>query len=502
MADRRPRVVYVVVDGMTTEAFEQATGSGRAPALAAIRERGSYVRDAVAVFPTITPAATASLVTGEVPARHGIPGMCWYDRDARRFVNYGQSPRAAICNGMGRLVRDFLVNMNSRHLSPDVSTLHESLDALGCTTASINYLIFRGPHVLETRPSPIQRLLFRRHIPQGLPGPKEHYFADLINGASNACSGVLGVRGFDKRMAATDAYAACVTRELLEREAADMILFYLHENDHLSHRNGPASQIDNLAEADRHVAHVLETYGSWGATLDRVGFVVTADHAQSPVSDEEDHIVDLGQVLCEFDQARPGRRTEDLEEHEIAVCGNGRVAFLYLARAHRDRLFAPVVDTLREHPGIDQLMWRDGEHGYVVVSPRGELRFRQVGEGGVADPRGNRWEVRGELGVVSGIVEEGCLRTPEYPLALWRIKSALDLARTGDVVATMRLTWECKDLAGGDHRGGGDHASLHAQDSLIPFVSTLEDPPLHPSTVDVAPHIVSHFEKALAGARR
>jgi hypothetical protein len=29
----------------------------------------------------------------------------------------------------------------------------------------------------------------------------------------------------------------------------------------------------------------------------------------------------------------------------------------------------------------------------------------------------------------------------------------------------------------------------------VPFLSTLGDPPLHPSTVDVAPHILRHFER-------
>jgi hypothetical protein len=113
----------------------------------------------------------------------------------------------------------------------------------------------------------------------------------------------------------------------------------------------------------------------------------------------------------------------------------------------------------------------------------------------VADERGNTWRIEGELGAVSGVVEENVVRTPEYPLALWRIKSALDLKRIGDVVATVKLTWECKDLAGGDHRGGGDHASLHAQDSMVPFLSTLSSPPLHPATVDVAPRIVEHFRR-------
>jgi hypothetical protein len=488
------RVVFVVIDGMGTEAFEQVVASGRAPALSFLRSNSTYVRDSVAMFPSITPAATASLLTGEVPARHGIPGMCWYDRDAQRFVNYGQSFRAAAVQGMKRMVYDFLVNMNSRHLNPEVRTLHEALHEMGCVSASINFMVFRGPFEKSLERNLLQRLLLPwRKTPEALPGPKEHYFADIITGPSNACGGVLKVHGFEKRMAATDAYAACVTRDLLLQNAADMILFYLHENDHLSHRRGPQSQIDNLAKADGHVAEVLGAYGSWEETLERVGFVVTADHSQSPVSDERDHILDIGQVLGEFEQVRPGKR-EEFEDRDIAVCGNGRVAFVYLNESRRGFLHPAVVDTLVRCEGIDQVMWRDGST-YCVRTCRTSLRFELTHGDGVVDERGSAWRFEGDLAAVSGIVEENLLRTPEYPLALWRIKSALDLKRVGDIVVTMKLTWECKDLAGGDHRGGGDHASLHAQDSVVPFLSTLSSPPLHPATVDVAPHIIDHFRR-------
>ena len=99
------KVVFIVIDGMRTDAFEQAAASGHAPALAFLRRRGHYVRDSVATFPSITPAATATLITGEVPARHGIPGMCWYDRHEQRFVNYGQSRQVAMREGVGQVVR-------------------------------------------------------------------------------------------------------------------------------------------------------------------------------------------------------------------------------------------------------------------------------------------------------------------------------------------------------------------------------------------------------------
>ncbi|MQB01220.1 MAG: hypothetical protein GEU78_13165 [Actinobacteria bacterium] len=489
------RVVYIIIDGMSTEAFEQATSSGRAPALAFIKERGHYVRDSVAVFPTITPAATSSLVTGEVPARHGIPGMCWYDRQAARYVNYGQSPRAALIQGVKQVVRDYMHNLNQEHLSKDVSTIHESLDRLGLTTASINFMVFRGPHKQELRPGLFKRMLFRKPLPDYVYGPKEHYFADVLEGsADGVCRSMLSKRGLEERMKATDAWAACVTRDLLERRAADMILFYLHENDHMSHRNGPASQTENIIAEDEHVAYVLDAFDSWEQACDEVGFVITADHAQSPVSDEEEHILEPAEMLDDFKLLRPKRGKERMDGRDLAAAGNGRVGFFYLNQDRAKKLHRPVTDTLLSCDGIDQVMWRERD-GYVVASDRGRVWFNQANYEGLVDERGNKWRYEGDLAAIDGIVEENQIRTPEYPLAMWRIKSALDLDRIGDVVATTSLTYELRDLGGADHKGGGDHASLHVQDSMVPFVSTLDEPPFHPSTVDVAPHIVKHFER-------
>ena len=492
------RVVYIVVDGLNVDALEQAIGTGRAPAFAFLKNQSSYVRDSVAVFPTITPVATASLVTGEIPAKHRIPGMCWYDRDAQRFVNYGQSPRAAVVEGMKQIVHDALFNLNCRHLSPDVQTIHEVLGDMGLVTSSINFMIFRGPHMHETNPNLVEKMLLRKAMPEKLPGPKEHYFADVIVGPANACDSSLPKRGLEKRMKATDGFAACVTRGLLEKEAADMILFYLHENDHVSHKDGPASQVDNVADADAHVAYVLDTYGSWEETVDKVGFVLTADHSQTPISSEDDHIVDFTEVLDDFSQIRPHRGKEKFGDKDVAVAGNGRVLFTYLNEDRREALLPQVAATLSQSEAVDQVMWRDGD-AFVVDSERGRLRFWQADGSGdtVVDEREGKWAYQGELGAVGGVIEDGRIRTPEYPLAMWRIKSALDLDRMGDIVSTMKLTYEAIDLGGGDHRGGGDHASLHVQDSLVPFMSTLADPPLRPTTVDVMPHIVDHFERTL-----
>jgi hypothetical protein len=448
----------------------------------------------VAVFPTITPAATASLVTGAVPARHRVPGMCWYDREAQRFVNYGQSPRAAVVEGIKQVVNDVLFNLNNRHLSPNVETIHERLSGLGLTTASMNFMVFRGPHEHEVDKGIVKRAFLRKAIPETLRGPRELYFADIVSGPADADPGLLNRRSVKARLAATDEWAAAITRELLEKDAADMILFYLHENDHRSHDEGPAAQLESLSDADKNIAYVLDTHGSWEETLNKVGFVVTADHSQSPISNEDDHICALEEILGDFKQVRTKRGKEEFGRNDVALAGNGRVGFIYLNELKREKLRQPVIESLAKHVAIDQVIWRDGD-AYCVRSDRGFLRFWRSRAGGVVDERDHKWEYEGDLGTLSGVVEESRIRTPEYPLAMWRIRSALDLDRVGDVVVTTNLTYELKDLAGGHHKGGGDHASLHVQDSIVPFISTLSEPPLHPTTVDVVPHIVEHFER-------
>ncbi len=137
------------------------------------------------------------------------------------------------------------------------------------------------------------------------------------------------------------------SRGLLEKNAAEMILFYLHENDHASLKDGPDTQVDNLAEADEHVAYVLDAFDSWEQAVEEVGFVVTADHAQSPISDDKSHILDLNDVLSDFTRVSPKRGKERFRDNDVAAAGNGRIGFIYLNESRKEALRGPVVDTLR-----------------------------------------------------------------------------------------------------------------------------------------------------------
>ena len=84
-----------MLDGIRPDVLRAAIRDGNAPNLGALAQRGEAVWDAVSVFPSITPAATAAIATGEAPARSGIVGHAWYDEDERRVVVYGAMTETA-----------------------------------------------------------------------------------------------------------------------------------------------------------------------------------------------------------------------------------------------------------------------------------------------------------------------------------------------------------------------------------------------------------------------
>src|SRR4029077_19755205 len=101
-----------------------------APTLASLLELGRYGR-AVSVFPSLTPVCLSSLATGAFPDVHEIPHLVWYSRGERRLVEYGSSFGAVRAAGLGRALRDTVVNMNADHLGKRPVTLFEALEDAG-----------------------------------------------------------------------------------------------------------------------------------------------------------------------------------------------------------------------------------------------------------------------------------------------------------------------------------------------------------------------------------
>jgi hypothetical protein len=186
--------------------------------------------------------------------------------------------------------------------------------------------------------------------------------------------------------------------------------------------------------------------------------IVMSDHSQTPVEER----VNLAEALPEWSVLGP--LEQDLSSAEIAVCPAARSAMVYvLDPERRDELLVRLEQDLTRVDGIDLLAWRSGEEA-AVWSPRGELRFAPGGD--LVDAGGAGWSVDGELGALALLVEDGRVRSPDYPDALARLWSALLCPSAGDLLVSAAAGYEFVDWGGADHVGGGSHGSLDAGDSL------------------------------------
>jgi phosphonoacetate hydrolase len=84
---RRPRkpLVVVCLDGSSFDYIREAIAAGAAPYLGSLVASG-FVRMADAAMPTFTNPNNISIVTGVPPARHGISGNFFLDRETGRAV--------------------------------------------------------------------------------------------------------------------------------------------------------------------------------------------------------------------------------------------------------------------------------------------------------------------------------------------------------------------------------------------------------------------------------
>jgi predicted AlkP superfamily pyrophosphatase or phosphodiesterase len=480
------KLVMVVVDALKPSRLERAISAGRAPAMAMIQERGVYVGDCVAAFPSVTPVCAATITTGVGPDQHLIPSMNWYHREEQRYVEYGSSFSASRQFGVVRSLTDTVYRMNDEHLSKEIETVFESLDDADLRTAGTTYLIYRGRHPHEVaNESALARLvtstLFRRTIY----GPQELFYADLYASRRTGCRGQLGLPG------ARDQHTGCVGAYLAEHDLFDFLLFSLPDNDAYSHRNGPHAQVTSIAAADRQIERLMHAAGGPEEFLDEHAVIVLSDHSQAAV--EERIRLDLG--FEDFDVATPSPARSI--GAEVALSPAQRSAMIYaLDRDHADKLIKRSIEAAAQFEGVDLIMTLERTDEAVVRSRRGELRFTAGGE--LLDLRGRDWSVEGDLAVLRGELQDGRFLTTEYPDALGRIWSALRCPNAGDVLLSAAPGYEFVDWGGSDHVGGGSHGSLHRSDSLGALLWCGTGPDSRAaheqwSLRDVTPMVLDHF---------
>jgi predicted AlkP superfamily pyrophosphatase or phosphodiesterase len=258
------KAILIVIDGLTPSMFEAAD----TPALRFLAEHGEY-RRAASTFPSLTPVCLSSIATGGHPDIHHIPHLVWWNRDEERLVEYGSSFAAVRAAGLARSLRDTIVDLNAKHLSPGATTVFEALEDAGLTTAAINITCYRGRH---------------RHLPTipGAPavnGPKRFFFYSLYE--SDRTGAPIAVKS--RATGSIDGYAAYVGRWLVTRDGFDLLVYYLPDYDYASHAAGPDAAHEALRRSDAAVGALMDAAGGPDAFLERYAVIVCSDHGQSKV---------------------------------------------------------------------------------------------------------------------------------------------------------------------------------------------------------------------------
>jgi hypothetical protein len=483
--DGRRALVLAVIDGCKPSMLQRAVEQGEAPAIAAVLERGAFVPELCAAFPSVTPVCATSIATGVLQDRHRIAAMNWWSRAEGRYVEYGSSFRAARKLGIAKQLTDTVYNLNGSHMAQDVETIYESLDDAGIRTAGTTYLVYRGRHQHAiSRETALTRLagqLFRKPVM----GPRELFYADIFASRDTGCRSQLGMPGV------RDQHSGCVSAWLAARDLFDFLLLSLPDNDTHSHKYGPHAQPASIAAADKQLQRVADAVGGIDRFLDTHAVVVCADHSHAAV----ERRVELRDAFADWDVAGPGGTA--IEDAELALCPNQRAAMVYaLVPEARATVVPRVVETATALPGIDVVAWREDRKAVVRAPGRGELRFAPGGD--LRDARGNAWTVEGDLSALAATTSDGRFDSADYPDALRRLWAALTCETAGDVLLSAGPGHEFPDWGGADHVGGGSHGSLHRSDSLGALAYCgLEAPagsgPGAWSITDVAPMVRAHF---------
>lgn len=487
--DERKKVIFLVIDSFHPGALQRSLDRGLVPALAYLIENGYYNPGCISVFPSVTPTASSSMITGLPPSRHGVAGFVWFDRQERRLVNYGSSKEAVYKIGVDQAVYDLLYQLNHCHLSDDVKTVYEALEEAGYATAAVNCYIYRSNQRRVARIPLLMRLYSSFRLrPVVCSGPGGFYLGRLcppesVGGKLAALPGYLGRWGINDR------YSGRVAAWLIRKGRQPHLMnVYFPDTDYYCHQHDPARSEESLARTDRQLERILRAFPSRRQVLEDTIFMIAGDHAQTLVSPEKSALIHLPALFREYSQVELGECPA--MEKDLALCPNGRMAQVYLLReeeAVRERVVALLLEDAR----LDQVFWKENGR-YHAAAAGGEMVFWQGGE--LEDEFGGRWGCEGDPWVLTMGVAEGRIRYGEYPDALQRIASFLNCPHAGDIVATARPGFEFTGEGVPGHPGAGSHGSLHREDSTVPLiVAGAPDLPCLPRITDLVPFIEAHF---------
>jgi hypothetical protein len=493
------KVLLVVIDAASPRVVCPAIQTGQLRYLKQLADAGEMHQESTTIFPSITPAATTSIITGCYPAEHGIAGASWFDESRQEIAYYGDDFWVIAKEGFGAFLRDFLVRLNGDRLT--APTLWELVERSGRSAACLNYLVYRGLVRHKVNVPWLLAMLPGVPLTETVDGPQILCLGDFVTGhplrkkADN--SGVLHRFGMD------DASTAELLAELAAEGALpDFTVAYFADNDYRSHEVGPHAALPVVERVDAALGALFDAAGGFDRFVQDTCVIVTSDHGHCDIlADPGEAVIPLETVLGDFRQASLGAAWR--ERDELMICPNMRAAQLYVRNPVPETI-ARVATTCLLDPRVDLVMWKrsltaSGATGYGVSGPRGHLEFWRAENGAGrsaassadegADAFGTRWAWRGDLETLQLARDGSTIASSEYPNAFERIAGVMDARNSGEIWVTAQPGCEFEVKGGEAHVGGGSHGALHALDSFSPLIvaGAPRRLPRSMRSVDIAP---------------
>lgn len=454
-----------LIDAMMPAVLEGCVANQKTPALQFFLSKGQYIRDCVTVFPTMTASIDCTIVTGEYPDQHKVPGLVWYDPNQRKIINYFNGTTPVLTIGLEECAKNILFGLNEQHLNKHVKTIHEEIEERGFTSGSINVIAHRGHHDYKAKIPMLLDMATNYSLNEKVSGPTILSLGKLIEPAIFRKPNWNLSHTMFESLGINDAYAIDTLIEVIKSgKQPDFTFVYLPDNDHKLHTN-PAEAELFLSEVDQELARFLDSFDSWQQAIDRNMIIIISDHGQTLIGATKDHNILLEEMLSDFKIYRLGQEVTDTDE--LVICNNERMSYLY--PLHQD-IEQQVIERLSRDPRIDLIAWKVGEWAHVRRGGTSKvLSFAK--QGSFQDCYGQSWRITGDWEVLDlRTATEGTIWFETYPDALSRLYGSLYSQDIPLIVVTAAPMYEFKTDCSPTHLGGGSHGSLHRQDSIVPLI--------------------------------
>jgi predicted AlkP superfamily pyrophosphatase or phosphodiesterase len=339
---RTQHVVLVSIDGLAASYLSDPKAD--LPTLRKLAAEGAVAKGMITSFPSVTWPSHTSLVTGVLPARHGVIGNSVWDAKRNRGVTYIGDPE---------LTKDQAIR---------VPTLYDAAHAAGLTSGSVIWPCCNDAKSLNwVIPDSNKPELHAKYTTPG--------FVDELGKAGIDIS-QLGKWGWSKeRSTERDVLYTRVANYLLEKHHINLLLVHLITPDGVEHAYGPHTReaYDAVAESDQRIAEIWATLQKPPLAGNSTLFVVS-DHGFAPYEKfirPNVMLKELGLIEADADGKVTRRK---------AWCvAQGGSAFIY------------VLDAARQKEIVSQL----AEKLATVEGVTGVLEPAQFARLGVASPETN-----------------------------------------------------------------------------------------------------------------